>query len=92
MSDDRPTLEELKTLWRKRLQEAEQELELARGAARKLEEELRSESMPSPEIHYAYQKALRAETLALEKYANVLTIVHDLVVHGAIPRQGPEST
>jgi hypothetical protein len=88
MDDARPTLEQLKLQWKKRLQEAERELELGRAEVRKVEEQLRSQSIPSPDIHYAYQKALRAKTLALEKYAKVLTVFNDLVLHDTVPEEG----
>ena len=88
MDDARPTLEELKIQWRKTLQEAERELAVARDETAKLEEELRAQPTPSPDIHYAYQRALRAQNRALEKYAQVLTVVTDLVLHGAMPGQG----
>lgn len=80
MNDSRPTLEELITDWKERLRAAEQQLECAREEVRKRESELRSGSMPSPDLHYAFQSALRAETLALEKYARVLMIFNDLVL------------
>ena len=88
MDDARPTLEELKTQWKKTLCEAERELATARDEVAKLEEELRVESMPSPDIHYAYQRSLQAQNRALEKYAQVLTVVTDLVLDGVIPEKG----
>lgn len=88
MDEARPTLEELRIEWRKNLQEAERELATARDEVRNLEEELKAGSIPSPDIHYAYQRALRAQNRALEKYAKVLNIVTDLVLHDAIPGQG----
>lgn len=92
MSDERPSLEELKTAWRKRVQEAELQLEIARRDVKRLEEELRWQSIPSPDLHYSYQRALRAGTQALEKYANVVTILHDLTVRGTIPKEESDKT
>lgn len=85
MENDRPTYTELKTLWRKHLQRAELELQDARAKVKHLEEELGVQATPSPDLHFAYQQALRAETLALEKYTKVLVIVTDLLLHDKIP-------
>ncbi len=85
MRSDRPALKELTALWKQRLRQAEENLASARAQVRERREELRSRQIPSPDAHYAYQRALRAETLALEKYANVLIIFNDLVLHGTKP-------
>ena len=87
MADDRPTLEELRVVWKKRVEEAERQLAAAREEVRKLEEELRSPCIPSPDIHYAFQSALRREMLALENYAKGAMVLNDLAVHGAIPKE-----
>jgi len=87
MSDDRLSLEELKGAWKQRLEEAERRLADARDDVRNVEAELTAESIPSPDVHYAYQRALRIEKLALERYAKVLVIFKDLVLHGTIPEE-----
>ena len=89
MNEARPTLEELRVLWKARLRDAEQQLESARQDVGKLERDLRWEGAPSPDVHYAFQRALRAETRALERYARVLIIYNDLVVHEKIPPEQP---
>ena len=87
MADDRPTLEELRLVWKKRVEEAESQLATAREEVRRLEEQLRSRSIPSPDVHYAFQSALRREMLALEKYAKAAMVLNDLALHGAIPKE-----
>ena len=87
MNDSRAMLEELKTEWKKRAREAELQLEIARRDVKKLEEELRWQSMASPDLHYAYQRAQRTETQALEKYTKVLSVLNDLALHGTTPKE-----
>jgi hypothetical protein len=41
--------------------------------------------VPTPDGHYAYQRALRAEGEARAEYQRVLKIVHDLVLDGQLP-------
>ncbi|HEY1242930.1 MAG TPA: hypothetical protein VGF16_20350 [Bryobacteraceae bacterium] len=90
MKDDRQTLAEIRVLWEKHLEEAEQELERARGEVKKFKAEIQSGSIRTPDVHYAYQQALRAENLALARYAKILVIVNDLTLHGKAP-DDPES-
>lgn len=91
MTRNQPPLEELRALWKKRLQAAEQELQAARLEVQQLQAEMKSESIPSPDIHYAYQRALRAENLAVEKCLTVLITFNDLVLHGKIPDEAARS-
>jgi len=72
------------------VQESERELGAARDNVRMLRLELRSESPPSPDLHYAYQQALQAETVALEKFADAATILNDLVLQSRIPEVEPK--
>lgn len=91
MKDDRQTLAELQTLWKQYLEEAERELESARSEVRKFKAEIQSAQTRTPDVHYAYQQALRAENLALAKYTKILIIVNDLTLHGKLPDEEPES-
>lgn len=91
MKDDRQTLAQLQVLWKKNLEHAEQELEQARSEAKKFKAEIQSGQIRTPDVHYAYQQALRAENLALAKYAKILIIVNDLTLHGKLPDEEPES-
>lgn len=91
MKDDRQTLSQLQVLWKKNLEHAEQELEQARNETKKLKAEIESGKTRTPDVHYAYQHALRAENLALAKYAKILIIVNDLTLHGKTPDEEPES-
>jgi hypothetical protein len=43
--------------------------------------------MTTPDGHFAYQKALRAESIALREYGRVLKVFHDLTVNGIIPNE-----
>lgn len=91
MKNRRPTLAELHVLWNTRLEEIEQHLAQARREVKKLKAEIESGDMQRPDIHYAYQKALRVENLALAKYAKVLVIVADLTLNRKAPYEDSES-
>lgn len=91
MKDDRQTLAELQVLWKKNLEEAEQELERARSAVKEFKTEIQSGKIQTPDVHYAYQHALRAENLALAKYAKILIVANDLTLHEKLPDEEPES-
>ena len=91
MKNDRQTLAQLQVLWKNNLEQAEQELEQARSETKKFKAEIQSRRTRTPDVHYAYQRALRAENLALAKYAKILIIVNDLTLHGKLPDEEPES-
>ena len=80
-----PTRQQLEGTWRKHVNEAKLELAQARQHLRDAERDLKDRSVPRPDGSYAYQRALRAETLALERYAKVLKTCNDLVLYGKIP-------
>ena len=89
MNDDRQTFAELQALWKKQLEAAEQELERARVDVKNFKAEIQSGKIRTSDVHYAYQHALRAENLALSKYAKILIIVNDLTLHGKAPGEEP---
>lgn len=91
MKGDRQTLAKLQGLWKKNLEQAEQELEQARSEAKKFKAEIQSGQIRTPDVHYAYQHALRAENLALAKYAKILIIVNDLTLNRKLPDEEPEA-
>jgi len=91
MEDDQHTLAELQVLWKKHLETAERELEHARSEVKKFRTEIQTGNARTPDVHYAYQHALREENLALSKYAKILIILNDLTMHGRAPDEKPES-
>jgi hypothetical protein len=71
--------------WRNRLRDAKLQLDFAAHYAKEVEEDCIAGTVPTPDGHYAYQRALRAEGEARAEYQRVLKIVHDLVLDGKFP-------
>ena len=80
-----PARQQLEATWRERVAQAKLRLAQARQHLREAERNLKDRSIPRPDGSYAYQSALRAENLALARYAKVLKTCNDLVLYGRIP-------
>jgi hypothetical protein len=52
-----------------------------------MEGDLKTGGIPGPDGHLLYQRALRAEYIALADYSRVLRVFNDLVVHGKTPSE-----
>jgi len=79
--------DELREHWRKRLKNAKERLDFARAFVEEVEQDMQSGSIRHHDGQEAYQRALRAEVLALQEYSRVLEIFNKLVVHGEIPSE-----
>ncbi len=66
--------------WRRRVTEANLQLHQARQHVRDTQRERHAGGLPLPDGDYAFRQALRAESLALEHYRNVLRTYTDLVL------------
>jgi DNA-binding CsgD family transcriptional regulator len=71
--------------WREHLNDARSRLQSASERSREAWRQLQSRDLPSPDGSFGYQKALRAESLALAEYRRILGLYTDLVVHGKLP-------
>jgi hypothetical protein len=80
-----PNHKALEERWRLRLRDAQIRLESARTYVKQVRQDL--ESLPSPDGHFSYRKALQDEALALAEYQRVLHIFADLVMRGVIPEE-----
>jgi negative regulator of sigma E activity len=79
--------DELREHWRKRLKTAKDRLDFARAFVEEVEQDMQSGSIPHHHGQEAYQRALRAEVLALHEYSRVLETFNKLIVHGEIPSE-----
>ena len=80
-----PTLNRLDELWRLRLSNARLRLEFARSYVKEVHRDLEKGTVPSADGTVAFERAVRAENLALAEYNRVLRIFTDLVVRRIIP-------
>lgn len=87
MSTPAPDRKALEDLWFHRLQDSKLRLDFARSYLAEVRRDVRSVDIPDSDHHFAYQKALRAETSALRQYKLVLQIYSDLTLHGVIPEE-----
>ena len=85
MSGPSPNPQALEELWKQRLTDAKLRLDFARNFVCELVHDLPLLEISNADGHFAYQRAIRAETAALREYARVLRIHHDLTVDGVIP-------
>jgi hypothetical protein len=85
MSNLTPDRRILEDLWRSRLNDAKLRLDFAHGYLAAVQGDYAARDIPASDHHFAYQKALRAEGLALQEYRRVLHIFADLLFHGIIP-------
>jgi len=79
---DRKAVEDL---WHQRLRGVKLRLEAAQQDLHEFLRENPFRELSSPDGHYAYRQAIRAERLALQEYARVRRIYDDLMVRGIIP-------
>ena len=87
MGSSSPARKVLEELWRSRLNDAKLRLDFARNYVADVQRDHPSGDIPESDYHFADQKALRSENLALEEYNRVLRIYPDLVVNGTIPEE-----
>ena len=80
----------LGAIWRERLGNARTRYESTKAAVQALRE-LQSQ-IPSLDISFALDHALRAEYRALSEFKRVLTIFDDLVIHWKIPAEDRDSS
>ena len=85
MGDAAPNREALEQLWRDRVNDVKLRLDFARSYAKEVREDVHRGAVPSPDGSFAYQRALRMETLALAEYVRVMRIFSALVLEGKIP-------
>ena len=71
--------------WRDCVRDAQLRLAVARNSVTELHRDLESGHIPSLDGTFAYQKALRIETMALAEFCRVLRIFTDLILEGKIP-------
>jgi hypothetical protein len=71
--------------WHQRVQDAKLFLDFAVNFRKEVEADQRSGHIPSADGHFAYQRALHAETAAHKEHMRVLRIFNDLLVNGKIP-------
>ena len=84
MGSNRQQLEEE---WRGRVRDARLRLQLAQNYVREVRADRVAGAVLPADGDYAWQRALHAESLALQHYRDVLKIFTDLVVSGKIPEQ-----
>ncbi len=70
------------------MKDAKLRLDFARNYMAEVQRDLPAGDIPESDHQFAHQKALRAESLALQEYKRVLRIVTDLTVNGIIPDEG----
>jgi hypothetical protein len=85
MGDSEASPQDLENQLRKLVADAKVRLDLTRNHLREVQRDLKSGALPSSERQYAYQQALRAETLALSYYQSVLKVFSTLVLDCKIP-------
>ena len=85
MADPTPNRQQLENLWHERLHAAKLRLDFARQYRCEVQADRKGGDIPSSDGHYAFQRALRAENLALDEYRRVLCIFSDLVLRGKMP-------
>ena len=76
--------EELERLWRSRLAEAKLRLDFARNYVNEVRQDFPIDDT-SPDGHYALQRALRAENVALVEFHRILRVYTGLVMDGKMP-------
>ena len=79
MSEIQPSHQELENQLREQVADAKVRLELARNYLKEVQRALEAGTIPPPNGQYAYQDALRAETLALKHYQRVLKTLSILI-------------
>jgi hypothetical protein len=86
MSEGSSGSEKVEGLWRKRLEDALYQLNLATLRRQEIQD-LRACNITSPEGGYAFRQALRAESGARLTYLRVSKILEDMVSHSKIPSE-----
>jgi hypothetical protein len=85
MSSPTPDRRALERLWLNRLNDAKLRLDFARNYLAEVQRDYPSRDIPEHEHHFAHNKAVRAEDIALAEYNRVLRVYTDLTVDGIIP-------
>ncbi len=78
------TYQEMEAFWRAEWQNAKQSLEAARRRRKDIEEANSIQTVVS-EDYFAYGQALKAENLALTKYARLTRVYTDFLLHRKLP-------
>src|SRR5215831_3713036 len=78
----------LENLWRLRLHDAKLRLELARNCLKELLGDFPLNEISRAEGKFAYQEAVRAESLAQREYNGLRRVYRDLTINGVIPDDG----
>lgn len=78
---DREALEEL---WRQRVKDAKLRVDFARIYREEIARDFPAKER-NADGHFAHQRALTAENLALEEYDRILRIYTNLIVNGILP-------
>ena len=81
--------QQLEDLWRQRVQDARLRLQFARTYVKEVQRDLEQGAVASADGHFAFQRAIRAEYIALSEYNRVLRVYTDLLVAGKIPDEEP---
>jgi hypothetical protein len=76
---------ELEDRWRARVSEAHRLYQIAKLNASQAAVQSRDRDLPKADGNFAFQKALREETFALQEFRRALLTFSDLVVHGKLP-------
>lgn len=85
--DNVPDRKALEADWRKRVADAKLRLEHARNFVKEVQQDLRSQQIPSSDGYFALRRALRVEELALKSFARILTKYNNLLLYGKIPKE-----
>ena len=74
--------QQLEDVWRGRLADAKLRLDFATTYLNEVKKDFKDATSDG---HYAFERAVRAQNVALADYTRILRIFTDLVVHGKIP-------
>jgi len=88
MSSPTPDRKALEDLWRLRLHDAKLRLDLARNYLKEFLEDFSLKDLSRAEGKFAWQEAVRAESLAQREYSRLRRVYRDLTINGVIPDEG----
>lgn len=88
MSGPTPDRKALEDVWRLRVHDAKLRLDLARNYLKELLEDFPLSEISRAEGKFAWQEAVRTESLARREYNRVRAIYRNLAINGAIPDEG----
>lgn len=76
---------QLEELWRLRLSNARLRVQFARSYVKEVQRDLAEGAVPSADGNFSFERAIRAENMALAEYNRVLRIFTDLVLRRILP-------